>query len=69
MKGTSIPVSGFAAFLPSEYRGEFSREWLMGLSPFSDDACATCYSVIQGAWVGVGDRSVDERALKCERVG
>jgi hypothetical protein len=29
-------VGGVMAFLPKEYQGEFSREWIMGLSPFYD---------------------------------
>lgn len=67
MNDSSTPVSGFAAFLPPEYRGEFSRDWLMGLSPFSDDTCVSCYSVRQGAWVSFGERPADEGWLKCER--
>ena len=67
MKEETTPLSGFAAFLPPEYRGEFSYEWLMGLSPFSDNTCVSCYSVQQGKWVSFGERPVDERSLKCER--
>jgi hypothetical protein len=67
MKDSSAPVAGFAAFLPPEYRGEFSRDWLMGLSPFADDTCASCYSVQRGQWVRFGERAADERILKCER--
>jgi hypothetical protein len=67
MNEASTPMSGFAAFLPPEYRGEFSREWLMGLSPFSDNTCMSCYSVRQGQWVSFGRRSAEGRLLKCER--
>jgi len=63
----SSPRSGFAAFLPREYRGDFSRDWVMGLSPFEDLTCASCYSVQQGQWVSFGERPADERLLKCER--
>jgi hypothetical protein len=66
MNDETTPLSGFASLLPPEYRGEFSYEWLMGLSPFSDDTCVRCYSVRQGAWVSFGERPVDERSLKCE---
>ncbi|TKB69489.1 MAG: hypothetical protein E8D47_00165 [Nitrospira sp.] len=65
---SSSPESGFAAFLPSEYRGKFSRDWLMGLSPFEDNTCVSCYSVKQGQWVSFGLREGEERFLKCERV-
>ncbi len=58
--------SGFMAFLPKEYQGEFSREWIMGLSPFYDQTCAQCFTVQQGKWIGLGPPSFDEAALKCE---
>jgi hypothetical protein len=64
----SAPILGFAAFLPEQYRGKFSRDWLMGLSPFGDDTCATCISVRQGQWVSFGMREAEERFFKCERV-
>jgi hypothetical protein len=44
MNETSTPAFGLAAFLPPEYWGECSREWLMGLSPFSDDTYVSGYS-------------------------
>ena len=61
------PISGFTAFLPEQYRGEFLQDWLMGLSPFGDNTCASCFSVRQGQWVSVGLREAEERFLKCER--
>lgn len=67
MNDETTPLSGFAAFLPPEYCGEFLYEWLMGLSPFSDNTCVSCYSVQQGQWVRFGERPADERLLKCER--
>jgi len=67
MNDETTPLSGFTSFLPPEYRGEFSYEWLMGLSPFSDNTCGSCYSVQQGQWVSFGERPADERSLKCER--
>ena len=67
MSDDSTPQSGFAAFLPAEYRGEFSRDWLMGLSPFSDDTCTACYSVQRGQWVTFGPQLLDESQLRCER--
>ena len=27
----ATPPSGFLAFLPKEYQGEFSRDWILGL--------------------------------------
>jgi hypothetical protein len=61
----SIP-SGFMAFLPQEYRGEFSRDWIMGLSPFFDQTCSQCFMVSQGQWIGLGRAEFDEQSLKCE---
>ena len=61
------PAAGFDVFLPAEYRGKFSREWLMGLSPFEDRTCGSCYSVQQGQWITFGPREAEERFLKCER--
>jgi hypothetical protein len=66
MSESSTPPSGFMAFLPKEYQGDFSREWIMGLSPFYDQTCALCFTVQQGKWIGVGSQEFDERALKCE---
>ena len=66
MSECSTPPSGFMAFLPKEYQGEFSREWIMGLSPFYDQTCAQCLTVQRGQWVGLGSQEFDERALKCE---
>jgi hypothetical protein len=64
----SVPLAtGFAAFLPPDYQGGFSSEWLMGLSPFDDRTCVSCYSVQQEQWVTVGPREAEERILKCER--
>jgi hypothetical protein len=54
------------AFLPKEYQGEFSREWIMGLSPFYDQTCAQCFTVKHGKWVGFGTQEFDASALKCE---
>lgn len=67
MNDSSAPVSGFAAFLPPEYRGEFSRDWLMGLSPFGDDTCVSCYAVQRGQWVCFGVQEAEERDFRCER--
>jgi hypothetical protein len=64
----SSPVSGFASFLPEQYRGEFSQDWLMGLSPFEDNTCAVCFPVRQGQWVTFGMREAEEQFFKCERV-
>jgi hypothetical protein len=58
--------SGFMAFLPQEYRGEFSRDWIMGLSPFFDQTCSQCFTVRQGQWIGLGRAEFDEQSLKCE---
>lgn len=66
MSERSTPPSGFMAFLPKEYQGEFSGEWIMGLSPFYDQSCARCFTVRQGRWVGFGSQEFDESALKCE---
>lgn len=66
---TDEPVSmpsGFMAFLPQEYRGEFSRDWIMGLSPFFDQTCSQCFTVRQGQWIGLGRAEFDEQSLKCE---
>lgn len=68
MTDQPYPVtSGFAAFLPAEYRGIFSPDWLIGLSPFEDRTCSSCFSVRQGEWVAFGPPKVDERFLICER--
>ncbi|MDR4460272.1 MAG: hypothetical protein MRJ67_07110 [Nitrospirales bacterium] len=68
MTDQPFPVaSGFAAFLPAEYREGFSPDWLGGLSPFEDRTCARCFSVRQGEWVAFGPPKVDERLLTCER--
>lgn len=66
MSECSTPPSGFMAFLPKEYQGEFSREWIMGLSPFYDQTCAQCFTVQRGKWIGLGPQEFDESALKCE---
>jgi hypothetical protein len=65
MSEFSTPPSGFMAFLPKEYQGEFSREWIMGLSPFYDQTCAQCFTVQQGKWIGLG-QEFDGSALRCE---
>jgi hypothetical protein len=62
----ATPPSGFLAFLPKEYQGEFSRDWILGLSPFSDQTCRQCFTVQQGNWIGVGTEECDEQDLKCE---
>ncbi|MGE0644793.1 MAG: hypothetical protein AB7P24_14075 [Nitrospira sp.] len=62
----STPSSGFMAFLPYEYQGKFSREWIMDLSPFDDQTCAKCFTVHNGKWVDLGSQRFDESALKCE---
>lgn len=70
MNDKQVPAplaTGFAAFLPLEYQDGFSIEWLMGLSPFEDRTCASCYSVRQGQWVSFGVKDVQEDQLKCER--
>lgn len=67
-KPFSSPISGFAAFLPPEYRGDFSPEWLAGLSPFTDNTCAGCYAVQGGEWVSFGGKPIEELSLACERV-
>jgi hypothetical protein len=64
----SSPVSGFASFLPEQYRGEFSQDWLMGLSPFEDNSCATCFSVRRGQWVRFGVSNADKQIFQCERI-
>lgn len=64
-KPVSAP-SGFLAFLPQEYQGEFSRDWIMGLSPFVDQTCAQCFTVRQGEWVGLAREEFNEQSLKCE---
>ncbi len=66
MSEFSIPPSGFMAFLPKEYQGEFSRDWTMGLSPLYDQTCAQCFTVQQGRWISLETQEFDERALKCE---
>ena len=66
MSEFSTPPSGFMAFLPKEYQGEFSRDWTMGLSPFYDQTCAQCFTVQQGRWISLETQEFDERALKCE---
>ncbi|MBA5867321.1 MAG: hypothetical protein GDA67_11580 [Nitrospira sp. CR1.3] len=58
--------SGFTAFLPQEYQGEFSPDWIMGLSPLYDQTCAQCFTVRQGTWIGLGKREFDESALTCD---
>jgi len=58
--------SSFQVFLPKEYREEFSREWLMGLSPFYDQTCAQCFTVQQGKRIGLGPQEFDEASLRCE---
>jgi len=60
------PLSGFIAFLPLEYQGEFSRDWIMGLSPFDDQTCAQCFTVRQGKWMRWDSQVFDESVLKCE---
>jgi hypothetical protein len=60
------PTSSFLAFLPKEYQGEFSLDWIMGLSPFYDQTCSQCFTVQQGKWIGLGPREFEEIALKCE---
>lgn len=67
MSEFSTPPFGFMAFLPKEYQGEFSREWIVGLSPFEDHTCARCFSVRQGQWMSFGMREAEEGFLKCER--
>ena len=62
---TPMP-SGFMAFLPQEYQGEFSRDWIMGLSPFFDQTCSQCFTVRQGQWIGLGREEFNEQSLKCE---
>ncbi len=62
----ATPPSGFLAFLPKEYQGEFSRDWILGLSPFSDQTCRQCFAVQQSQWIRVGTEEFDERDLKCE---
>ncbi|MFO0773187.1 MAG: hypothetical protein U0172_00805 [Nitrospiraceae bacterium] len=66
MSNDERPQSGFAAFLPPEYQGEFSREWIMGLSPFDDQTCRQCWTVQGGQWIEVGDRPFDESSLTCD---
>lgn len=66
MSGLVTPPSGFMAFLPKEYQGEFSRDWIMGLSPFYDQTCSQCFTVQQGRWITVKPQEFDESALKCE---
>ncbi|MCG3778844.1 MAG: hypothetical protein JW388_1572 [Nitrospira sp.] len=58
--------SGFMEFLPQEYRGDFSRDWIMGLSPFVDQTCLQCFTVRQGEWIGLGREEFNEQSLKCE---
>jgi hypothetical protein len=65
-KPSNYSASSFLAFLPKEYQGEFSRDWIMGLSPFEDQTCIQCFTVHQGKWVSVEPRKIDEQALKCE---
>ncbi len=65
----ATPPSGFLAFLPQEYQGEFSREWILGLSPFSDQTCRRCFTVQQGTWVGIGVGECEERDFTCEKRG
>ena len=62
----ATPPSGFLAFLPKEYQGEFSRDWILGLSPFSDQTCRRCFPVQQSQWIRVGTEEFDEQDLKCE---
>ncbi|MBA5870770.1 MAG: hypothetical protein GDA68_12360 [Nitrospira sp. CR2.1] len=62
----ATPPSGFLAFLPKEYQGEFSRDWILGISPFSDQTCRQCFTVQQGQWIGVRAVEFDERDLTCE---
>ena len=62
----ATPPSGFLAFLPKEYQGEFSRDWILGLSPFSDQTCRQCFTVQQNQWIRVGTEEFDEQDLKCE---
>lgn len=66
MTEPAAPSSGFMAFLPKEYQGEFSCDWIMGLSPFYDQTCARCFTVRQGKWIGLGSQEFDESTLKCE---
>ncbi len=62
----ATPPSGFLAFLPKEYQGEFSRDWILGLSPLSDQTCRQCFTVQQSQWIRVGTEEFDEQDLKCE---
>lgn len=66
MSDLVTPPSGFMTFLPKEYQGKFSRDWIMGLSPFYDQTCARCFTVQQGQWISVKPQELDESALKCE---
>ncbi|MCS6327305.1 MAG: hypothetical protein H8K06_09495 [Nitrospira sp.] len=65
----ATPPSGFIAFLPKEYQGEFSRDWILGLSPFSDPTCRQCFTVQQWTWIGMGPRECEERDFTCEKRG
>ncbi len=65
----ATPPSGFLAFLPQEYQGEFSRDWILGLSPFSDQTCRRCFTVLQGTLVGRGAGECEERDFTCEKRG
>jgi len=63
---SNYPASGFLAFLPKEYQGDFSRDWVLGLSPFDDQTCSRCFTVQQGNWISLVSGKLDEQALKCE---
>ena len=65
----ATPPSGFLAFLPKEYQGEFSRDWILGLSPFSDQTCRQCFTVLQGQWIGMRAGECEERDFTCEKRG
>ncbi len=58
--------AAFQAFLPKEYQEGFSRDWLMGLSPFDDRTYGQCLTVLDGQWIGIRRPSVAAALLKCE---
>ncbi len=66
MEQRKYPISSFMAFLPKGYQGEFSQDWIMGLSPFDDQTCARCFTVQQGKWIGLGPWEFEQSVLKCE---
>lgn len=64
IRTTPIQLHGIS---PKEYQGEFSRDWILGLSPFYDQTCAQCFTVRQGKWIGLEPQEISEDALKCAR--